>query len=351
MSGWRRDVTEWLQIQFPIRWETINSSLNEPVPNHLKKWWWCIGGIPAYLFVVLLVTGIALTFYYVPDPDRAYDSVSRITHEVPFGWYVRGLHKWSATFMIISVVLHVLRVFFTTSYRRPRELTWITGAFLLFITLGFAFTGYSLVYEQLSYWGITVAANMTAVVPVVGPLLADFMRGGETLSEDTLTRFFVFHVGVMPFLLSTFLILHIVQIRLHGVTELHFEDEKPGASQHFRFFPDHVLTELIIGVGLMILLSAFTVIFPAGLHEKADPLVTPPHIKPEWYFYFAFRWLKLTGLGVAIFTMAIGGVAFVAWPFVDKVLSRFTTREVAIPIGIVGFVAVLALTVWEVVAH
>ncbi len=351
MSGWRRDVTEWLQVQFPIRWETINSSLNEPVPNHLKKWWWCIGGIPMYLFAVLLITGIALTFYYVPDPDRAYDSVSRITHEVPFGWYIRGLHKWSATLMIISVVLHLFRVYFTTSYKRPRELTWITGAFLLFITLGFAFTGYSLVYEQLSYWGITVAANMTAVVPVVGPLLADFMRGGETLGEDTLTRFFVFHVGVMPFALSGMMILHVVQIRLHGVTELHFKDEKPSASQHFRFFPDHVLTELIIGVGLMILLSAFTVIFPAGLHEKADPLVTPPHIKPEWYFYFAFRWLKLTGLGVAIFTMAVGGAVFVAWPFVDKVLSRFTTREVAIPIGIVSVLGVIALTVWEVLAH
>jgi quinol-cytochrome oxidoreductase complex cytochrome b subunit len=350
VSAWRRDVSEWLAIQFPVRWETIQSSLNEPVPNHLKKWWWCIGGIPAYLFVVLLVTGIALIFFYVPDPDRAYDSVERITNEVPFGWYIRGLHKWSATLMIVSVVLHVLRVYFTASYKRPRELTWITGAFLLFITLGFAFTGYSLVYEQLSYWGITVAANMTAVVPVVGPLAADFMRGGETLTADTLTRFFVFHVGVMPVLLSGFMILHIVQIRLHGVTELHFENEAPGKAQHFRFFPDHVLTELIIGVALMIVLSAFAVIFPAHLSERADPLITPAHIKPEWYFFAAFRWLKLTGLGLAMLTMGIGAGLFVAWPFVDKVLSRFTTREVAIPFGVFAFVSVMVLMVWEVIA-
>jgi len=351
VSAWRRSVGEWLEVQFPIKWETISSSLNEPVPNHLKKWWWCIGGIPAYLFVVLLVTGIALIFYYVPDPARAYDSVARITHEVPYGWYIRGLHKWSATFMIVSVVLHMLRVYFTDSYRHPRELTWITGVGLLFVTLGFAFTGYSLVYEQLSYWGITVAANMTSVVPIVGPMMADFMRGGETINPDTLTRFFVFHVGVMPCALSAFLILHIVQIRLHGVTELHFEGEKDKSSQHFRFFPDHVLTELIIGVGLMIVLSAFAVIFPAHLSERADPLVTPPHIKPEWYFFFAFRWLKLTGLGAAILSMGLGGFLFVIWPFVEKVLSRFTTREIAIPIGVVAVIAVLVLTVWEAVGH
>ncbi len=349
MSGWRTSLAEWLQVQFPVNWDSFNASLNEPVPNHLKKWWWCIGGIPAYLFIVLLVTGIALAFYYVPDPDRAYDSVALITERVPFGWYVRSLHKWSATFMIVSVVLHILRVYFTSSYKHPRELTWVTGAALLFVTLGFAFTGYSLVYEQLSYWGITVAANMTSVVPWIGPMAADFMRGGSELGENTLTRFFVFHVGVMPCLLSTFLILHVVQIRLHGVTELHFENEKPGESQHFRFVPDHVLTELIIGVGLMVVLSAFAVIFPADLGPRADPLVTPPHIMPEWYFFAAFRWLKITGLGAAILTMGLGAFVFVAWPFIDKVLSRFTTREIAIPIGLVAFVGIVALTVWEAV--
>ena len=351
MSSWSESTRDWLKVQFPIQLDQITASLNEPVPNHLKRWWWCIGGIPMYLFVVLLATGIALTFYYVPDPARAYDSVYRITYEVPFGWYIRGLHIWSAYFMVVSVVLHLLRVFFTSSYRRPRELTWITGVVLLGVTLGFGFTGYSLVYEQLSYWGITVVANMTQVVPLVGPMIADFMRGGETLGEDTLTRFFVFHVGVMPCLPSAFMVLHVVQIRLHGVTELRFDDEQEGEAKYFRFFPDHVLTELIIGVGLMIVLSAFAVIFPAGLDDRADPLVTPAHIKPEWYFFFAFRWLKLTGLGVAMFTMGLGGAVFVLWPFVDKVLSRFTTREIAIPIGIVAFAGVIALTIWEALAH
>jgi len=330
---------------------SISSSLNEPVPNHLKRWWWCIGGIPMYLFAVLLVSGIALTFYYVPDPDRAYDSVARISHEVPFGWWVRSLHKWSANFMIVSVVLHMLRVFFTGSFRRPRELTWAVGVGLLFAVLGFGFTGYSLVYEQLSYWGVTVAANMTSSVPLVGEAMARMMRGGEAVGADTLTRFFVFHIAVFPAILSALMILHIVQIRMHGVTELHFEDEQPAAPKHFRFYPDHVLTELIIGVGLMVVLSAFAVIFPPELAERANPLVTPAHIKPEWYFFFAFRWLKLTGLGTAILTMSLAGVIFAAWPFADKLLQRLTRRELGIPIGIVSVVALLALTVWEALAH
>ncbi len=346
-----RSVVGWLKVQFPVDLNAVSSSLNEPVPNHLKKWWWCIGGIPGYLFVVLLVTGVSLTFYYVPDPDRAYDSVARITYEIPFGWWVRSLHKWSATFMIVSVFLHMLRVFFTNSYRSPREVTWFTGVGLLFVTLGFGFTGYSLVYEQLSYWGITVAANMTQVIPIVGPWAADFMRGGPEIGPDTLTRFFVFHAAVMPCILSALLILHIVQIRLHGVTELHFENEDKEAPQHFRFVPDHLLTEFIIGVGLMVVLCAFAVIFPAHLGEPANPLQTPPHIKPEWYFFFAFRWLKLTGLGVAILTMGLAGFLFVMWPFVDKILTKLTKAELSIYIGIVGFVGFLALTVWEALGH
>ncbi len=351
MNRWRSQVAEWLKLQFPVSWETFSASLNEPVPNHLKKWWWCIGGIPAYLFIVLVATGLALTFYYVPDPERAYDSVSRITHEVPFGWWIRSLHRWSATLMIISVVLHVFRVYFTGSYRRPRELTWLFGAGTLFVVLGFAFTGYSLVYEQLSYWAATVGANMTSAVPLVGESLARFIRGGEQIGADTLTRFFVFHVGIFPALLTVLLVLHIVQIRLHGITELHFKDETPGESQHFRFFPDHVITELIIGVGLMVVLSAFAVIFPPELGERANPLVTPAHIKPEWYFYFTFRWLKLTSLGIALLCMGVAGVLFVFWPFVDKILGKLSRRDLSIPIGIIAVLTVIVLTVWEAVAY
>ena len=290
-------VAAWLKERVPIDATGLTSSLNEPVPNHLKKWWFCVGGTPAYLFCVQAITGILLTFYYVPEPTQAYASVAHITNDVPFGWWIRGIHKWGANFMIIAVILHALRVYFTRAYQRPRELTWVTGAIILGLTMVFGFTGYSLVYEQLSYWGATVAANLTASAPLVGEQLAQFIRGGDTVGANTLTRFFVFHIGVLPTLLVILLVIHLGFVRLHGVTELRFADQEGQKKQHFNFFPDHLLTEIAIGLVLITVLSCFAVIFPAGLGEEADPLTTPSHIKPEWYFFFTFRWLKLAGLG------------------------------------------------------
>jgi quinol-cytochrome oxidoreductase complex cytochrome b subunit len=119
-----------------VNWEQLGHLTNEPVPGHLRRWWFALGGTAAFLFGVQILTGILLLFYYVPEPGRAYESVHRISHEVPLGWWIRSLHKWAASGMIIAVCLHTLRVFFTASYRRPRELTWVVGCFLLFATLG-----------------------------------------------------------------------------------------------------------------------------------------------------------------------------------------------------------------------
>jgi ubiquinol-cytochrome c reductase cytochrome b subunit/cytochrome b6 len=351
MSGERTGVLGWIKSRFPIDKDSIVLSLQEPVPNHLKRWWWCLGGMPAYLFVVQVVTGVLLAFFYVPDPSQAYESVWRITHEIPFGWWIRSLHKWSANLMIISVILHVMRVYFTGAYRKPRELNWMFGAVLLILTLIFGFTGYSLVYEQLAYWGATVATNLAESVPLIGEYLARFIRGGDEIGPNTLTRFFMFHIGVLPALMLMFVVLHILMVRTHGVTELHFKDEKPGGEKTFRFFPDHVMTELIIGIGLLIVISAVAVIFPPELQEKADPLVTPAHIKPEWYFYFTFRWLKLVGLTTAVLTLGLATLIFIFWPLVDAGINRVAKRDLSIPLGIIAVVAILALTIWEALGH
>ena len=183
-----------LREMVPLDWGLLRHIGAEPVPYHLKKWWFCLGGTVLYLFVVQVVTGIALTFYYVPSPDEAYASVAAITHEVRFGWFIRSLHKWSAQFMIVALILHMLRVFFTGAYRRPRQLNWCIGFLLLGTTLTFGFTGYSLVYEQLSFWGATVATNLAEAVPFVGPFIAHFLRGGPEVGENTLTRFFILHI-------------------------------------------------------------------------------------------------------------------------------------------------------------
>lgn len=347
------NLVGWLKERVPVRVGAVWDFMAEPVPHHLKLWWFCLGGTPAYLFIVQVVTGIILTFYYVPNPDHAYESVKMITETIPFGWYLRGLHKWSANLMIAAVILHVMRVFFTGAYRKPRELNWMIGALILFTVLFFGFTGYSLIYEQLSYWGATVAGNLTEAVPLIGPAMASFLRGGSTISDNTLTRYFILHIGVLPTVITLLLVGHIFFIRIHGVTEFHVgdgEDESPSQAT-FPFFPHHFLTELLIGVVLMILLSALALIFPVGLSDKANPLVTPEHIKPEWYFYFTFRWLKLTGLTAAVLSLGLGAFLFVSWPFIDRLFRKKNPQsEVSIYIGSAVVILILVLTVWEAVA-
>jgi len=158
-------VGRWFGDRLPVSGGQLRELTNEPVPYHLKRWWFALGGTPAYLFIVQIVTGILLAFYYEPSPTTAYQSVEYITRDVAFGWYIRSVHKWAATLMIVAVVLHQIRVFFTGAYRRPREINWIVGMCLLLCTLMTGFTGYSLVYEQLSFWGATVGANITDTVP------------------------------------------------------------------------------------------------------------------------------------------------------------------------------------------
>jgi quinol-cytochrome oxidoreductase complex cytochrome b subunit len=229
---------------------------------------------------VQIITGILLAFYYESAPARAYESVHHITNEVAFGWYIRSIHKWAATFMIASVILHQMRVYFTGAYRRPREINWMIGMCLLGCTLMTGFTGYSLVYEQLSFWGATVGANITDTIPVIGNVLKKMMLAGDSYNEQTLPRFFILHAAILPSAIVALLFVHIAFIRLQGVTDFKFEDEEEGKKGTFNFFPDHLFTEIIVGLVLMILLSTLATILPATMGPKANPLVTPEIIKP-----------------------------------------------------------------------
>ena len=348
-------IGAWISERIPVSGEQLRELTNEPVPNHLKRWWFCLGGTPGYLFVVQIITGILLAFYYQPAPATAYESVRYITEDATFGWYLRSMHKWAATFMIAAVILHQLRVYFTHAYRRPRELNWMIGMGLLMATLLTGFTGYSLVFEQLSYWGATVAANISDAVPVVGHFAKQMLLGGDSYNERTLSRFYILHAAVLPATIILLVILHIAQIRMHGVTEFPEEDAaaEDGEPRHFNFFPDHVLTELMLGLVLMILLSALSTIFPAMMGPKADPLTTPEVIKPEWFFYVSFRWLKLFSLSFAVLSTGFIVATMFLWPWIDSFLRKVTGYEdISIWIGIVGTSLLIGLTVWEaVVAH
>jgi quinol-cytochrome oxidoreductase complex cytochrome b subunit len=347
-----RIVRRWFGERLPISGRQFRELTNEPVPYHLKRWWFALGGTPAYLFVVQIFTGILLAFYYEASPSTAYQSVEFITNEVSFGWYVRSVHKWAATLMIVAVILHQIRVFFTGAYRRPREINWMIGMCLLICTLLTGFTGYSLVFEQLSFWGATVGANISDTVPLVGGFMKRMMLAGDSYNQATLSRFFVLHAAILPVMITLLVAVHITVIRLQGVTEFRFKDEESGAPKTFNFFPDHLYTELMIGLVLMILLSALATIFPATLGEPANPLQTPDIIKPEWFFYVAFRWLKLFSGTAAVLSMGFIVFVMFAWPFIDGWVRKHTRfQEFSVYVGILAALAIIVMTVWEAVAR
>lgn len=347
MSG----LLRWWRSRVPLSGEQLAGLLNEPVPNHLKRWWFCLGGTPAYLFMIQIVTGIMLALYYQPAAATAYESVYYITHEVNYGWYFRSLHKWSATFMIAAVILHQMRVLFTGAFREPRELNWCVGMFLLLCTLGLGFTGYSLVFEQLSYWGATVGANICGTVPLVGGLLKRLMLGGDVYNARTLPRLYILHVVVLPATVIGLLIVHITLIRLHGISRLAFEEEETeDETGSFNFFPDHVYSELIIGILLMIVLSALATAQPAALGDPADPLTTPEVIKPEWFFYATFRWLKLFSGTFVVLSIGFVVGALIVWPWIDAAIRRCTKwQEAGTWVGVITVLTIIAMTVWEAV--
>jgi quinol-cytochrome oxidoreductase complex cytochrome b subunit len=227
------------------------------------------------------------------------------------------------------------------------------GMCLLLCTLGLGFTGYSLVFEQLSYWGATVAGNILDNIPLAGGFLKRLLLAGDVYNDQTLPRFFILHAAILPGTLMLLIMVHITFIRLHGVTELKFEDVADDAPTHFNFFPDHMATELILGLVLMTLLSVLATVAPVIMGPPADPLTTPEVIKPEWFFYATFRWLKLFGPTFAVLSMGFIVGAMFVWPWLDAGLRRITKcDDISVYVGIVASLLLVGLTTWEaLVAH
>ena len=199
--GWRR------------AWEAI---FLRKIPK--VNWLHTLGSATLFLAVNQVVTGILLTIYYVPTPDHAYDSVQYITTQVAAGWLIRGLHHWGASAMVVLVGLHMLRVIFHAAYKYPREMTWLTGVVLLLIVIGFGFTGYLLPWDQKAYWATQVGTEMAEQVPLIGPATASVLKGGEVLGARTLTRFYSFHVLLLPALLLIFVVVHLFLVVWHGIS-------------------------------------------------------------------------------------------------------------------------------------
>ena len=192
--------------------------MDHPVPRHIG-WLHCFGGLTFFTFIVQVCTGVIMAFFYAPTPDHARDSVANFQDSVPFGAIVRNLHVWGAYAMVSLVFLHMVRVFVHKAYRKPRELNWVLGVGLLMLVLGFGFTGYLLPWDQRAYWATNVGLNIVGTIPKIGPLAANFLRGGPDLGALTLLRFYAVHVFILPLLLAGGLFLHFAMIRKQGIAK------------------------------------------------------------------------------------------------------------------------------------
>ena len=209
-KGW---VEERLNLQ-----PTAERVMDHPVPRHIT-WLHCFGGLTFFTFIIQVVTGVIMTFFYVPSPDHATDSVGYLQHSVPFGSIVRNLHRWGAYAMVLLVFLHMVRVFVHKAYRKPRELNWVLGVGLIMLVMGFGFTGYLLPWDQKAYWATNVGLNIVGTIPFIGKTAANMLRGGPELGALTLVRFFALHVFILPLLLVVGMLLHFAMIRKQGIAK------------------------------------------------------------------------------------------------------------------------------------
>ena len=316
---------EWVRDR--IGWdEFAHLAAKKVVPIHRHTVFYYLGGMALFLFLVQVATGILLLLYYRPSASEAFESVQYIMAEVPFGWLIRSIHAWGANLFVAAVFLHLLSTFFLKAYRAPREMTWISGSVLLFLTVGFGFSGYLLPWNELSYFATKVGTDVPAQIPGIGPLLSRILRGGSDVTGATLSRFYGIHVAILPALTTLVLGLHLLLVQQKGMS-VPPALEREKSARTMRFVPDFLLRDMVgwlTAVGLLAALSAF---FPWELGRKADPFTpAPAGIRPEWYFLSMFQALKylpaeIAGVpGETLGVLFFGALAFVfvAVPLLDR---------------------------------
>lgn len=337
-------IYQWLDSRLKLK-SIEKTLLDEPIPGG-ASWIYVFGSATLFLFLLQAITGMFLAVYYAPTPDHAYDSIRFIESEVTFGAFVRGLHHWGASGMVLAIGLHMLQTFLYGAYKPPREAMWMAGVVLFLLTMGFAFTGYLLPWDQNAYWATQIGINMVGTVPVVGDFLVRVLRGGEALGALTLSRFFAVHVLFLPALLASGVLLHLFILRRVGPAGP-WTDERARLGSE-TFYPRQVFMDAVVMLAVFATLAvlALTVSFP--LADKANPSDTSFVPVPEWYFLFYYQLLKyvhgpLEPLATWILPACFFLILFF-WPFIDRNPARNPVRRpAALASGVLFLLVVFGL--------
>ncbi len=355
------NLSAWLEERAGIN-QIYNVLFLRKIPRG-AGWLYTLGFATLFVFILQAVTGTMLALFYVPSPDHAYESVRFIQYVLPFGSFIRGLHRWGSSAMIVLVGLHLVTVFVMGAYKHPREATWVAGVILLLLAVGSGFTGYLLPWDQKAYWATTVGTSMAGTVPVIGDALLKIIRGGSTVGALTLTRFYGAHMLILPGLFLLTIGVHLYLVVYLGVSvppwlweskkEKLPEDEAERYNlfkkQGHPFWPDIIVEDAIVSLIVFLVLVALAVFVGASLDARADPVASNYVPRPEWYFLFLFQLLKLfpgslEWVGViAIPAIIILVILFL--PFYNREKSRRPERHpVAMAVGALFIVGVIVLT-------
>lgn len=349
VRDWVDERFGWAELTYPLRKKTV--------PQHRLSHWYFLGGMTLFLFFVQICTGILLLLYYRPSANEAYESVQYITTQVRFGWLIRSIHSWSANLMILTAFAHMFSVLFLRAYRKPRELTWVSGMILLFLAMGFGFSGYLLPWNTLAFFATKVGTEVSGQVPFIGHSIVVFLRGGDEVTGATLSRFFGFHVAVLPAIATAMLGLHILLVQRFGISVPPSVEREwnrdPAVAREMNFFPNFALREVMawyIALGVLGALAAFS---PWGIGLKADPFApAPAGIRPEWYFLFMFQTLKMIPAKVLFVDGEVLGVlgfgfAALVWVCVPFIENKWEwARTFVFGLGIFALAYIGSMTVY-----
>jgi ubiquinol-cytochrome c reductase cytochrome b subunit len=326
----------WLNKRLPVDQFVADQLTGYYAPKNFNIWYF-FGSLALLVFVMQIVTGIFITMHFKPGEANAFNSVEYLRREVPYGWLLQYMHAVGASFFFIVVYLHMARAFLYGSYKAPRELLWVIGMLVYLALMAEAFMGYVLPYGNMSYWGAQVIINLFGTIPGIGPDLVEWIRGDYGIGDATLTRFFSLHVIALPFILALLIGLHLVALRQVGSNNPDGIEikEKLGADgkplDGIPFHPYYTLKD-IVGVGLFLTLFAIVVFFiptfgglfmEAPNFEPANPVSTPEHIAPVWYFtpyYAILRAVPDQKIGALL--MALSVAAFLFMPWLDRAQNK-----------------------------
>jgi ubiquinol-cytochrome c reductase cytochrome b subunit len=313
-------IGEWfdrrLQLVAPIR-----EIAEHPVPKNTASWWYVFGSAALVVFLLQLATGIMLAFIYVPSAGEAWNSLQSLNHDVTLGWFIRALHGWGSNFMVAIVLIHMMQVFLFGAYKFPRELTWVVGVFLLLMTMGMAFTGQVLRFDQDAYWGLGIGASIASRVPVLGPAIVKLMLGGPIIAGATLSRFFALHVFVIPGMLIAFVGLHLLMVIKLGINEwpmpgrlvkkatyendYHELTRRDGAP----FVPYAVWKDLFFAAFIVLAVAACAAYFgPFGPTGQPDPTIIQTAPRPDYFFLWLYAVLSFLPPSMETPALLIGPV-------------------------------------------